>query len=78
MDLDVKISLDQSSPNRYELLALVEARLQNDGRWCVQLEKLTTEMISYDYMGRFETFQHDFRILLESLGADDCLTIRCN
>ena len=33
------------------------------------MEKLITEMISYDFIGRFETFQRDFKALLEQLGA---------
>lgn len=41
----------------------------HDGHWCVQVEKLITEMISYDFIGRFETFQRDFKALLEQLGA---------
>jgi hypothetical protein len=40
-----------------------------DGHWCVQVRKLTTELISYDYIGRFETFQRDFKNLLERLGT---------
>ena len=41
----------------------------HDNHWCVQMRKLTTEMISYDYIGRFETFQRDLQNLLERLGA---------
>ncbi len=33
------------------------------------MKKLTTEIISYDFIGRFETFQHDFKALLGRLGA---------
>jgi len=30
---------------------------------------MTTGLISYDFVGRFETFQADFKALLERLGA---------
>ena len=46
-----------------------DGRRPYDGHWCVQSEKLATEMISYDFIGRFETFQRDFQALLERLGA---------
>ena len=40
-----------------------------DGHWCVQTRMLATKMISYDFIGRFETFQDDFKALLGRLGA---------
>ncbi len=33
------------------------------------MKKLATEMITYDFIGRFETFQRGFKALLERLGA---------
>ena len=41
----------------------------HDGHWCVQSQKLVRDLISYDYIGRFETFQQDFKMLLQRLGA---------
>ncbi len=41
----------------------------HDSHWCVQVKRLAPEMISYDFIGRFETFQRDFKALLRRLGA---------
>lgn len=41
----------------------------HDGHWCLQLGRLSTDLIAYDYVGRFERFQHDFQCLLQRLGA---------
>ena len=46
-----------------------EGNWPHDGHWCVQSRRMTTEIISYDYIGRFETFQRDFKAILERLGA---------
>jgi sulfotransferase famil protein len=40
-----------------------------DGHWCLQVGRLTRDLIPYDYVGRYETFQRDLRALLERLGA---------
>ena len=40
-----------------------------DGHWCVQTRRLVPEMIAYDFIGRYETYQRDFKNLLEQLGA---------
>lgn len=40
-----------------------------DGHWCPQVRRLAIEKISYDFIGRFETFQRDFKALLVRLGA---------
>ncbi|MFQ6113347.1 MAG: sulfotransferase family 2 domain-containing protein, partial [bacterium] len=41
----------------------------HDGHWCVQATRLMLEMISYDFIGRFERFAEDFRAVLERLNA---------
>jgi hypothetical protein len=40
-----------------------------DNHWCVQAGKLKLDLIGYDFIGRFETFQRDFRDVLSNLGA---------
>ena len=40
-----------------------------DNHWCVQAGKLKLDLIRYDFIGRFETFQRDFKALLTRLNA---------
>lgn len=47
---------------------------RGDGHWCVQSGRLMTEMISYDFIGRFETFAADLARVLERLHAPDAVS----
>jgi hypothetical protein len=40
-----------------------------DNHWCVQVDNLMMDMISYDFIGRFERFGEDFRTVLHRLDA---------
>ena len=46
-----------------------EGNRRYDNHWCVQKGKLKLDLINYDFIGRFETFQRDFKCLLTRLGA---------
>lgn len=49
----------------------VEAKLDSvpDGHWSRQTDILATDLIQYDFVGRFETFQQDFEYILRQLQA---------
>jgi hypothetical protein len=40
-----------------------------DPHWCVQAKRLMTDIIPYDFIGRFERFGDDFRSVLQRLNA---------
>lgn len=40
-----------------------------DLHWCVQSQLMAREMISYDFVGRYENFQEDFKVVLERFHA---------
>ena len=43
----------------------------NDNHWSMQSRKLMLDMISYDFIGRFETFAADVEVVLDRLNAPD-------
>jgi hypothetical protein len=42
---------------------------QRDGHWKSQVETIHLDLIRYDFIGRFETFQQDFSAVLERFDA---------
>lgn len=44
-------------------------RIQRDGHFNIQSRVLMPDLIKYDFVGRFETFEQDFSTALERLGA---------
>ena len=48
---------------------VVDGGRAHDGHWCVLAKRMLCDVIPYDFIGRFETFRHDFAAVLRRLDA---------
>ena len=50
---------------------VVKGNHPHDGHWCVQSRRLMIDFISYDFVGRFESFEDELGAVLQRLNAPE-------